>query len=227
MADQDLCVARVPIFQGLPRREQLEVAGFARPVLAARGEMVCSAGQPVSRLLVVHSGRLKITRVSADGQEQVLRTAARGDVVGEREFLNGHRPGHVVVAVEDSEMCTFDHGDLSALLGTYPDIGARLLRTVSDRLASVERLLAAVTSSDVTARIAAYLLDLPATVAGGVPTVALPMAKQDVAAHLGTTPETLSRRLAALVDAGVIALHGRRDVTILDVEDLEQAASLG
>ncbi len=189
--------------------------------------MVCSAGQPVSRLLVVHSGRLKITRVSADGQEQVLRTAARGDVVGEREFLNGHRPGHVVVAVEDSEMCTFDHGDLSALLGTYPDIGARLLRTVSDRLASVERLLAAVTSSDVTARIAAYLLDLPAKVAGGVPTVALPMAKQDVAAHLGTTPETLSRRLAALVDAGVIALHGRRDVTILDVEDLEQAASLG
>lgn len=60
-----------------------------------------------------------------------------------------------------------------------------------------------------------------------MPTVALPMAKQDVAAHLGTTPETLSRRLAALVDAGVIELHGRRDVTIVDVGALEQAASLG
>lgn len=106
-------------------------------------------------MLVVHSGRLKISRVSAGGQEQVLRTADRGDVVGEREFLTGHRPDHVVVAVEDSKMCTFDHGDLSALLGAYPDIGARMLRTVSDRLACTERLLAAVTSSDVTARIAA------------------------------------------------------------------------
>lgn len=189
--------------------------------------MVCSAGQPVSRLLVVHTGRLKISRVSASGQEQVLRTAAEGDVVGEREFLTGHRPDHVVVAVEDSEMCVFDHGDLSALLSAYPDIGARMLRTLSDRLASTERLLAAVTSSDVTARVAAYLLDLPATVAGGVPTVALPMAKQDVAAHVGTTPETLSRRLAVLVDAGVIVLRGRRDVTIVDVEALEQAAALG
>lgn len=36
MPEDDLCVTRVPIFQGLTHEEQLRVADFARPVLAKR-----------------------------------------------------------------------------------------------------------------------------------------------------------------------------------------------
>nr|WP_231980049.1 Crp/Fnr family transcriptional regulator [Tessaracoccus coleopterorum] len=136
----------------------------------------------------MHSGRLKVSHESLNGQEQILRTVTDGDVVGERAFLTGHRPSDLVVALEDSRMCVFDHADLAALLGDYPDISQRMLRTLSDRLSSVERLLAAVTSSDVTARVAAYLLDLPGAYVDGAVDVELPMAKQEVARYLGTTP---------------------------------------
>ena len=225
MPVDDLCVSRVPIFQGLTREEQLRVAEFVRPVHVAKGETVYSPGQSVSRLLVMHSGQLKVSHAAASGQEQILRTVTDGDVVGERAFLTGHLPNDLVVALEDSRMCVFDHTDLSALLRDYPDVGLRMLRTLSDRLASVERLLAAITSSDVSARIAAYLLDLPGSIRDGVPTVWLPLAKYEIASYLGTTPETLSRRLAALSASGVIELHGRRDVTILDIDGLERVAT--
>src|SRR5699024_3780578 len=111
------------------------------------------------------------------------------------------------------------------LLREYPDISRRMLRTLSDRLSSVERLLAAITSSDVTARVAAYLLDLPGNMREGTVTVTLPMAKQEIAAYLGTTPETLSRRLAALSASGLIELDGRRNVVILDIDGLERVAT--
>ena len=225
MPVDNLCVSRVPIFQGLTREEQLRVAEFVRPVHVAKGETVYSPGQSVSRLLVMHSGQLKVSHAAANGQEQILRTVTDGDVVGERAFLTGHLPNDLVVALEDSRMCVFDHTDLSALLRDYPDVGLRMLRTLSDRLASVERLLAAITSSDVSARIAAYLLDLPGSIRDGVPTVWLPLAKYEIASYLGTTPETLSRRLAALSASGVIELHGRRDVTILDIDGLERVAT--
>ena len=225
MPVDDLCVSRVPIFQGLTREEQLRVAEFVRPVHVAKGETVYSPGQSVSRLLVMHSGQLKVSRPAANGQEQILRTVTDGDVVGERAFLTGHLPNDLVVALVDSRMCVFDHADLSALLRDYPDVGLRMLRTLSDRLASVERLLAAITSSDVSARIAAYLLDLPGSIRDGVPTVWLPLAKPEIASYLGTTPETLSRRLAALAASGVIELHGRREVTILDIDGLERVAT--
>lgn len=67
MPEDDLCVTRVPIFQGLTRQEQLRVADFARPVLAEKGEIVYAPGQRVSRLLVMHSGQLKVSRAAANG----------------------------------------------------------------------------------------------------------------------------------------------------------------
>ena len=225
MSERDLCVTRVPIFQGLTLQEQLRVADFARPILAGKGEIVYGPGQPVSRLLVMHSGQVKISRESPNGHEQILRTVTDGDVVGERAFLTGHRPNDLAVALEDSRMCVFDHSDHAALLREYPDISQRMLRTLSDRLSSVERLLAAITSSDVTARVAAYLLDLPGSMREGAVTVRLPMAKQEIAAYLGTTPETLSRRLAALSASGLIELDGRRNLRILDIDGLERVAT--
>ncbi|MFZ1383247.1 MAG: Crp/Fnr family transcriptional regulator [Scrofimicrobium sp.] len=225
MSEDDLCVAHVPIFQGLTRPEQLQIAQFARPVVVAKGQTVFSPGQSASRLLVMHSGQLKISHVAASGQEQILRTVTDGDVVGERAFLTGRRPDTFAVALEDSRLCAFDHVDLAGLLRDYPNISQRMLCTLSDRLSSVERLLAAITSSDVSSRIAAYLLDLPGSMNDGVPTVRLPMAKKEVSAYLGTTPETLSRRLATLSDSGVIKLNGRRDVAILDIDALERVAA--
>lgn len=225
MPEDELCIARVPIFQGLTRQEQLHVAEFVHPTCVDKGETVHSPGQSVSRLLVMHSGQLKVSRTAANGEEQILRTVTDGDVVGERAFLTGRPAVDLVVALEDSRMCVFGHADLSALLRDYPDISQRMLRTLSDRLSSVERLLAAITSSDVNTRVAAYLLDLAGSTRAGVANVRLPMAKQEIAAYLGTTPETLSRRLGALSASGIIEVHRRRDISILDIGALEHAAT--
>lgn len=225
MNSDDLCVVRVPIFQGLRHDEQVRVAEFAHPMHVDKGDLVSMPGQADSRLFVMHSGQLKVSHVTADGQEQILRTVTEGDVVGERAFLTGDSADDTVVALEDSQMCVFDHADLTTLLREYPDISERMLLTLSDRLFSTERLLAAVTSSDVRARVAAYLLDLLSSARGGTRDVELPLAKHEVAAYLGTTPETLSRRLAALAAEGVIALSGRRGVTIVDRGKLEEVAT--
>ena len=72
----DLCVARVPLFQGLTRAEQEQVATVARPTRLGRDEIVYTAGQDVSQLMVVHTGRVKISRVTADG---IFEAAQMGD----------------------------------------------------------------------------------------------------------------------------------------------------
>ena len=224
MGNDDLCVTRVPIFQGLTAKQQEHVAGFARPIHIRKGQPLYTPGAPLSRLLVVHSGKLKVSRESATGQEQILRVAAEGDVLGEREFLTGAPSSDVVIALEDSRICTFDHADLEGLLQDFPDIAQRMLRSLSDRLASIEHLLATVTSSDVRARVAAYILGLAGSEACDGDTVQLPIAKHEVAAYLGTTPETVSRRLAALASEGVIELLGRRRIQVLDIGKLSSAS---
>jgi CRP/FNR family transcriptional regulator, anaerobic regulatory protein len=73
----DLCVALVPLFQGLTYDEQLEVAEVARPTQVEKGQRLYGAGSSVSQLMVVHTGSVKIARVNPDGQEQIVRVLVR------------------------------------------------------------------------------------------------------------------------------------------------------
>ena len=217
---EDLCVARVPIFQGLSRDQQLEVARAARPTRVAAGEQVYAAGSAVAQLMVVHTGRVKISRISSDGHEQIVRVLGPGDFAGESAFLTGSRPDHGAKAVEPGSMCVFRHRDLHRLVTAHPSIGMRMLHDVSRRLDETQARLAAVISADVSSRLATYLMSLPATHSGGHATVRLPLPKKDIASLLDTTPESLSRQLRRLSDSGVIGQGPRRQVTITDLDAL-------
>lgn len=221
------CVGLVPVFAGLTAAQQAEVARYARPLKLAGGEVVVRSGQSRPQLFVVHEGQVKVSRTSAGGRETILRVLGPGDVAGEVAFLTGDTPDNDAVAMVDSRACVFDHRDLAGLVRTYPEIGVGMLRVLGSRLASSERMVTALASADVSARIAAYLLDCPATWdSHGRPTIRLPMAKKDVASFLGTTPETISRRLAEFERDRLITLLPGRDVMIVDPGGLaERAAS--
>jgi CRP/FNR family transcriptional regulator len=221
-----LCVALVPIFSRLAAAQQAEVARYARPVRLDVGEFLVREGEPTSRLFVVHEGQVKVSRAAGSGHETVLSVLGPGDVGGEAAFLSGTRSESDTVAVKPSRVCVFDRADLAVLLGRYPQIGVDMLRALAVKLTSTQRMLAAITSTDVGARVAAYLLDAPATwETSGRAIVHLPLSKKDVAAYLGTTPETLSRRLAEFERAGLIAMRPGRDIVIRDPGGLETRAA--
>lgn len=221
----ELCVARVPLFQGLSHDEQLEVAMVATPTQVERDEQIYAAGSTTAQLMVVHTGQVKISRLSADGHEQIVRVLGPGDFVGESAFLTGARPDHFAVALQEGSMCVFRHADLGRLMQEHPSVGMRMLQTVSRRLDQTEHRLAAAVSVDVSARLADYLLGLPARHVGGRQEVRLPLAKKDIASLLDTTPESLSRQLRRLGDAGVIESKGRR-VVLSDVDALMELAAI-
>ena len=222
-ATAPLCVASVPLFAGLTHEEQVEVAQRAKPIKRSRGDVIHRPGDDLSQLLVVHRGSVRISHFTASGQERLFRVLEPGDFIGETSFVTGARPDNWAIALADVELCSFDHAELDGLVSQYPDIAVRMLRTVTERLDSAEQLIADLTSSAVQTRLARYLAELPTTRVMGAPQVRLPYSKKDVASLLGTTPETLSRQLAAFSEGGVISVQGR-DITVLDAAALEAAA---
>lgn len=218
--DDDLCVAQVPLFGGLTRAEQEQVAELARPTTVAKDELVYFAGSRTAQLMVVHTGRLKISRLSEAGAEQIVRVVGPGDFVGESSFLTGARPDHNATALEAGSMCVFRHNDVARLVARYPSVGLVMLQTVSARLQETEARLASLISGDVSSRLADYLLTLPARRGRGGLAVELPMAKKDIASLLDTTPESFSRQLRRLTDSGVVKSGPGRTLTITDVDAL-------
>lgn len=96
----------------------------------------------------------------------------------------------------------------------YSTIAYKMLETISDRLERTERMVSSLTGEDVEHRIASYLLEL-ADLAGSN-SLELPISKKDLASYLGTTPETVSRRLAVFQENGWISQSSKGRIEILD-----------
>ena len=218
----DSCVSRVPVFASLSAQDQQRVEGLARPTHLKAGETAYGADDDVSQLMVLHTGRLKIFRLSADGSEQLIRVLGPGDFTGETSVFTGQRPDDYATALEECQLCTFRHDDLEGLIRTHPEIGLKLLARVSTRLSDTEHRLNSLTSRDVESRLADYLLGLPSTWRGGVGMVRLPLAKTDVASLLDTPPESLCRALRSLAGQGLIVIGAGRSVSITQSDRLQQ-----
>lgn len=216
MSVAPLCVSRVPIFAGLDAAEQHEVHRFARPRRLSDGELAYTEGDATASLLVVNTGRLRLTRSNSEGAEQLLRVLGAGDFIGVESFLTGARPGHTAAAMDDVVLCEFRHADLASLLERFPTIGAAMLAALAEQLTHTEERLVAQTLEPVERRVAEYLLDQPTTPDPRGHRITLPLAKKDIASYLGTSPESLSRSLRALAQAGIIVAEGTRDILVID-----------
>ncbi|MDY6054383.1 Crp/Fnr family transcriptional regulator [Micrococcus sp.] len=219
VGEPEPCAARVPLFAGLDLAQLRRVSALARPVSLDAGEAWLLPGERTERFCVVHRGTLALTRGSATGQERVVRMVEASDSVGEHEFLTGEPSHYGARALTPTRLCTFSHEEVAHFLAEYPGIGARVMRTLAVRLAEAERRLAQ-ERLPVTARIAEYLVGLPAVRDGDGVVVSLTVPKKDVASLLGTTPEAFSRGLRRLADEGLVRVAGPR-VTLVDPEALE------
>ncbi len=213
-----LLVAQVPIFAGLDHQQISEIASRVRPRIAPRNEQLYGAGEINPYLRIIHTGAVKVYRITESGHEQVIRILGAGDFLGEKALMSPSVSDHFAVTLTESEICSLDHQDIREYLLRYPSVALTMLETLSARLESTEDQVSAMVGEDAASRIASYLLGLADE--NQRSSIALPITKKDVASYLGVTPETLSRKLAGFEDNGWIHQQGQRRIDLLDIEAL-------
>lgn len=212
------CIAIVPIFSGLSFDEMLEVESITSVKNFEKGEIIYSAGDIGNKLYVPHKGRVKISRISSNGKEQVIRVVGPGDFLGELSLFNEVPLQEDAQALENTTMCVIEGKKLKVLMGKYPEITFKLMGELSKRLEMAENLIEDINLRTVEERLAVALLKL----AGDGDEVVLNMTKGDFASQIGMSQETLSRRLTAFQEQGLIEQKGNRRIILLDKEALEK-----
>lgn len=195
----------IPFFGALDDAARELLRRVARVEAPGDGACVQFADGAMSRLIVVLTGGLRVVHARRDGHAQVVRLLGRGEYLGDTGFVLSRSPSHSAYALPGTTLCALGYEDLAELIAACPGLVLTMLETATERLLDTEVLLSSIVADDVRARVAAYLLRLPGpTGADGRRRVRLPNAQVDVASVLGTTPETLSRRIRALVDSGAV-----------------------
>ena len=217
-----VCARRVPIFSSLDPAGLLEVNSLIRHGEYEKGELLFSQGDPGMYLYIVRSGRVKLYTVSAEGRQQIIRILEHGDFFGELALFQDRQQLCYAEAMEASGICLLPRDDFRALLERKPKIALSLLTAMSTRLAQAEKFISDLTLKNVEERLASWLLVMAQK---GISTsdgirITLDLTREELAHLLGTTIETVSRRLNTLQAEGVITLSGHRTIFITDSEKL-------
>jgi CRP/FNR family transcriptional regulator len=215
-------IASVPLFEGLPKDQQQDIAAIALDRKFTRGQTVFAEGQPADGFYVVLSGRVKIFKLSSEGKEQILHLFGPGEPFGEVPVFEGrHFPAHAVT-LEDSHTCFIPRQAFVDLIKSNPSLAINMLAVLSRRLRRFTDLVEDLSLKEVPGRLAAHLLYLNQGTESAQE-VKLDIPKNLLAAMLGTIPETLSRILSRMAQQGLIESDGPR-IRITDRKGLQELA---
>lgn len=212
------CIEIVPIFSNLSYEEMMEVAKVTREKIFEKGEMLYMAGEKSEKLYVIHSGKVKITRFTDTGKEQVIRVLGTGDFMGELSLFSPLPLTDNGEALSRTIACIIDGKKLKDLMKKYPVIAFKIMEELSQRLEKAENLIENISLYGVERRLALTLINM----ANEKREVNLRMSKKDFSSHLGMSQETLSRKLTSFQNMGIIKLIGHRRIILLDIEALRE-----
>lgn len=212
------CISLVPIFNHLEEDQMNEIMQTIRHLNFKKNEIVYSAGDESDTLYIVNKGRIKLYRLSESGKEQVIGFLNPGEFTGELSLFREGTYERFAEVTMDTELCTINRRDLQEFLVKYPSISLKLLSEFSNRLEESEKQQTRYATEKVETRIALFIVESLENENSNM--VELPMSKKDLASYLGTTPETVSRKLTELEDAGYIERLSNKQIKILDLDGL-------
>jgi CRP/FNR family transcriptional regulator, dissimilatory nitrate respiration regulator len=221
-------------FARLDETQLLSLARIARPLDLPAESTLFLQGDPARALYLLAHGRVKVYKLLRDGRTATVRHVDAGQTFAEAGLFHETYPA----STETMTACRlyrWDTDDMLALLAAQPQFAVNMIASMAHLLgllnSRVEELLL-----PVPARLARYLLALadqqldvaasPSQPLQDTPRVVrLPTSKRELAARLGTVPETLSRTFDRLKRAEVIRMSGDHElIEILSFEKLHRLA---
>lgn len=213
------CVITVPIFNHLTVEQMAEVQSLILTKSFKKGESIYQPNTKADALYVISKGRVRIYRISEDGKEQLIRILNPGDFTGELTLFNESVHDAFASAMMDTNICMIMKLDLQALLNHYPQISMKLLAELSKRLSESEVQTTRVSTQKVETRLAIYLAECMDP-SSNTNVITLGMSKKDLASYLGTSPETISRKLFEFEEAGYIRQISNQEIEIIDIDQM-------
>ncbi|WP_310397746.1 response regulator [Hymenobacter sp.] len=189
--------------------------------LVRKKQDVYLEGDEPARVYFVQAGRVKTVKTTDGGKELITGLYGPGEFFGYLALLDHTSHTDSAVAVADSELLYIPQDDFTQLLLRNPEVGQQFIRLLAGRVHERETQLLAMAYSSIRRRVADALLHLHAH-AGDAPDAGIQLSRDDMAAMVGTAPESLIRTLSEFKADGLIELTSKH-IRVLEPEKLRRA----
>ena len=225
----NLCARKVPMFSSLSDSDLRKIIVLTGHRDLGKGEVLFLEGSSSDTLYILNEGQVKLSKITKDAKEQILRILSTGDFFGELNlFGKKNTTNFTAASISDTKICTLTKWRLDLILKENPEIALEILAALADRLAETENLAQNLATQDVEARIAHILLEFSekyGSELNGAIHFKIPITREEMANYAGITRETMSRKLKNLEAEGILSFQSPRLITIEDEDSLRSLLS--
>ena len=191
-----------------------------RPHALRKKQEVYAEGDEPTRLYFVQTGRVKTVRRNPGGKELITGVYGPGEFFGYLPLLEQGPHADTALVLDDATLLHIPKADFRALLHRNAAVGQQFVRLLAGRVSAREEQLLSMAYGSIRRRVADTLLRLHEQ-AGAAPEAVIQLSRDDLAAVVGTAPESLIRTLSEFKQSGLIELTGH-GIRLLQPEKLRQ-----
>ena len=211
---------QLEIFSELPDSAFENILEHIDHFLYPSDSVIYEAGTDKQHIYLVRHGMVKLVHITQDGAYRILRLLGSGSAMG-LELLDGaDRYHHTAIAIKQVNLCKIPVSAILQLESIHPALYHSIGQQLQDQLNLADQWIVAIGSGHASQRVARLLLILNEYFSDGDGAFIL-LSREDMAAMIGITVETVSRMIAEFKRQGFL-LKNRGNLYTCDVTAMEQ-----
>jgi CRP-like cAMP-binding protein len=203
-------------FKALKKEELKKLSTNKETRFIKKGESIFREGEKLNGVYCVRNGVSKLSKISDNGRDQIVKLASKGQVLGQRSVITAEHTNLSATALSDMEVCFIPKNHIEKPLSENAMFTNAVLKQLASELKTADDTVVNMAQKSVRQRLAEVLLYLEdnfGTDEEGF--LILQLSRSDIADVVGTATELLIRTLTKFKKEGLVNTSGKR-IKIID-----------
>lgn len=225
MSKCEQCIVRqISSLKALNKEELLRMTECKVSYTIKKGESIFEEGDLTNGIYCVKDGVCKMTKLSANGKDQIVKLVKSGELLGQRSMISEEPANLSAVALEDMEVCFIPKSEVMTFFNSNNQFSMNVMKTICGDLKDADDHMVSMAQKHVKERLAETLLYLEDNFGKSEDgTLRIQLSREELAGMIGTATESCIRLLSELNKSGFIELIGKK-IAIKDRSKLKRMA---
>lgn len=208
--------------KSLTKEELVRISNCKTSKIVKKGDVIFDEGEIINGVYCVRDGICKLSKLSANGKDQIVKIVVKGDLLGQRSLVTDEASNLQAVALNDMELCFIPKSEIINDLQNNSKFSFDVLKDMARDLREADNIIVNMAQKSVRQRLAETLIYIHDNF-GVNPdnTLSVLLSREDFANIVGTAVESAIRVLSQFKKERLISTIGKR-IKIDSIEGLKR-----
>lgn len=221
---QQCIVKQFKVLRAIGNDDLIRISGCKGSKLIKKGEVLFREGEPINGVYCIKNGVCKLSKLSENGKDQIVKLVVKGDLIGQRSLITEDTSNLTAIAVNEMEVSFIPKHEILHDLNKNTRFSIDMLKNMAIELKNADNVIVDMAQKSVKQRLADTLVFLNENFDSDTNGyLSIVLSREDYAGMVGTATESAIRILSRFKKEGLISTKGKQ-IKIEDLEGLKRIA---